>query len=556
MCENYKKGIPLNDSMNGDDTMKKGCIFFCSLMLIAVAAWADSFQPQVLTLKAPEEIAYAFDGSPLSIPLTVEGTPAAVWLIINTKGKADQIKNVRNGHLGWHYVNKIDTTVYVSGRYQASPGENTIVWDGLNMDGAPVAPDDYSYYFWGYDDMNPRQLASYHVRVGFDWESPFTHLYEVGENGLPLDNPLIMGAVNWSTYFYGQREKSDYLIHGTHFKWMLGNDPRDAGLLETTICSMYRDRHTEVSYGGPVFDPNDFDTFYHCSTRIIDKQDTMLKWKFVPEGEAVLDNSWLGWDRLTWDDQGIAMREWSQKPSAFTDRQYIYVVSPGLHQKDIEWNRLRCVSFDGKVIFDKQMHDWYMPNDQGETFLDTKPYINASFNHLYSRGNNRWLLLSHISCMHQMIDTTRLLENPEDETDMVVFENGNGDYWMDSGFKPGFTPAWICLHDIERETLRRDSIAIDANGFNVIGTSFMGVISFGVSTQDGTAIDYMSFADDIVGNNLNIKGGGTLCDSGSNFDGLYFGGALKENTRSYTEQDISSTWFVAFDSVKGVITAK
>ena len=65
-----------------------------------------------MTLTAPAEIEYQFDGSDLTIPLIVTGTNAAVWLVINTKGQADNIKQVRNGFLGWHYVNNVDKTTF------------------------------------------------------------------------------------------------------------------------------------------------------------------------------------------------------------------------------------------------------------------------------------------------------------------------------------------------------------------------------------------------------------------------------------------------------------
>jgi len=527
--------------------MKK--LFVITIAILSFASWAfaANFAPTIMTLSAPAEIEYQFAGD-LSIPFTVAGTPAAVWLVINTKGQAANIAKVRNGYLGWHYVNKIDTTVYVSDRYEREPGATSIVWDGKNEDLKAVAPGAYDYYLWAYDDQTQRQLACQFIMIGYDWEAQFMHIYEVGEDGLALAKPMIVGGIVWweSGTTYGT------FPHGTQVKWVFGGDPNDETLLQTTWCNIYATEdigNSDFTYGGPVFDPNDYNTFYHCCVNIPQLTNTMLKWQFVTNGDAILDENWLGWDELTWEDKGNAIGVWSQKPSAYTDREYIYVQSPGLHQKQEEWNRLRCVSFEGEVIFDKMMHDWYMPDDP-----NPHDYVNGSFHLMYSRTPYHWFLLAHTSCMHQMINTTRLIDDVDDETDMLVFENRNGDYFMDSAYAPDVEPTWYCLADDKTTSMRRESITIDRNGFNVIGTGYLGLTSFGVSTQDGTGISNMSFADDTVSDDKNLKGGGLLCDSQSSFDGLYFCGAITADTASWTESSMASTWFIAFDSAHGVIT--
>ena len=107
--------------------MKKIFVLAFILVLSASLTFAADFSPTIMTLTASPELEYQFDGTDLTIPFTVGGTPAAVWLVINTKGKAADIVAVRNGYLGWHYVNKVDTTVYVSQTYSRDPGETTIV---------------------------------------------------------------------------------------------------------------------------------------------------------------------------------------------------------------------------------------------------------------------------------------------------------------------------------------------------------------------------------------------------------------------------------------------
>ena len=129
------------------------------MILLSTLSSADDFSPTLLTLDVPPEILYNFDGNPLEIPFILSDRPAAVWLVINTRDKGNEIGSVRNGHLGWHYVNKIDTTVYISERYSFLPGKHKIEWDGTSSDGENVEPGNYDYYLWGYDDVTPRQLA-------------------------------------------------------------------------------------------------------------------------------------------------------------------------------------------------------------------------------------------------------------------------------------------------------------------------------------------------------------------------------------------------------------
>jgi len=524
--------------------MKK-ILLTITMIVFAATSFAADFAPVAMELSVQSELVYQFDGSELTIPFEQGGKPGAVWLVINTKGKADEIVKVQNGMLGWHYVNKIDTTVYVSPRYQRDIGSNTIVWEGDNNDGALVDAGEYSYYLWAYDDQSPRIPVSNFCRVGFDWDSQYSHIYEKGEDGLALIKPLIMGTEAW---YNCVNDAQFYWQHGAVYKWEIGSDPDDENAMRATWCAMYQNTGyaATYSYGAPVFNPSDYSIFYHCSTSAEQNTNTFLKWEFVTDGEAILDETWLGWDDLVLEDKGQAIGVWTQKPSCFTDGNYIYGVCPGLHQKQEEWNKLRCVSFDGELIFDKMLHEWYMPDDNGPN-----EYVNGAFHHLYSRGNNNWFILSHTSCMHEMIDTTRLLEDADDEVDMIVFQNANGDYYMDNAWQADFEPAWICLHDEETKVLRRDSIAIDAQGFNVMGCSYLGLASFGVSTQDGTGIDVMSFADDTNSDNQSLKGGGILADSGSAYDGLYYQPTAEDGGGSYGAKKVS---FCAFASAGGVIT--
>lgn len=93
--------------------MKWFLSIFVLLILVVSNAFSADFIPTKLVLTVPDMVQYDFDGSSVGIPLTVSGTDAAGFFVVETKGQADKIGLVQNG-LGWHYVNSIDTTVYAS----------------------------------------------------------------------------------------------------------------------------------------------------------------------------------------------------------------------------------------------------------------------------------------------------------------------------------------------------------------------------------------------------------------------------------------------------------
>ena len=149
------------------DLKKLFCITIC--LMVAGTAFAADFAPVVMDLTVPEQILYDFDGSDVEIDLNVEGVGGVFWLIINTKGKADNINMVQNGNMGWHTVNKVDTTVYISSQYTRTSGATTITWNGKDNDGNNVAGDEYDYYVYGYDNVNARIPACMFMQAGAGW---------------------------------------------------------------------------------------------------------------------------------------------------------------------------------------------------------------------------------------------------------------------------------------------------------------------------------------------------------------------------------------------------
>jgi len=88
--------------------MRKILMFVLVFLFIGSYVLAEDFQPVTLNLSvANPNISY--QGGALSFNVTVTGTPANVLFLVFTKDKGGEISAVRNGYLGWHYVNGIDT---------------------------------------------------------------------------------------------------------------------------------------------------------------------------------------------------------------------------------------------------------------------------------------------------------------------------------------------------------------------------------------------------------------------------------------------------------------
>jgi hypothetical protein len=164
-------------------------IFLAAMFVISVTtAYGANFTPQTLKLTAPSIIKYNFDGKNLAIPVTVTGRPANVTFMVYTKGKAESIKKITNGYLGWHYMNKVDTCVYFSGPSSMGIGSNVYNWDGKGKDKTALVPaGDYTYYFFAYDDKSPRVVAT----LAKDMMPSQLPIQEKGPDGKPLAQPFL-----------------------------------------------------------------------------------------------------------------------------------------------------------------------------------------------------------------------------------------------------------------------------------------------------------------------------------------------------------------------------
>ncbi len=145
-----------------------------------------------------------------SFTVNLTGTDARVTFLIFTRDREITVQSVRNGYLGWHYVNRIDTCVYVAPPVQLAVGANTMRWQGRDENGNPLSSADYTYYLWGVADGSVKVRAA-PLSTQDIWNNP-PIIVQYDEQRTPVANPIL-----WSK----------------NAKWSLGSDPEDITLLET-----------------------------------------------------------------------------------------------------------------------------------------------------------------------------------------------------------------------------------------------------------------------------------------------------------------------------------
>ena len=485
--------------------MKK--ILMSSLVLVLALAWSSSFaapfKPTILRLSAPSKVAYGFDGKNLAIPVTVTGTPATVILFVYTKNKAASISKIKNGYLGWHYVNKIDTCIYFSGPFKFVPGKNVINWDGKGKDLATVPAGEYTYYLFGYDGVSPKIKANMQFRVG----RPYGFFVEKDEKGMPLVNPKLVDVTT---------------------RWTIGNDPDDKTLLETTRIVM-PSGWSSPSGLSVALAPNNYNTFFIETGQAANNLQAVWKYTWTPQGDAVRITDWGDNGQVTF--KGV----WNQEPGCACDGQYIIVGNNAQNQNNPESGLYIIDPADGTLMASIDLSEWWVSPDA----FKAGGQMNGGPNNVFARGKYIWLN-SHTSCLKQMVNPSAYLDN---KADLVVWSNGNGDYVLDHNFSPTAKLPWVCFDfNVGPYTY---NVTSDANLFTVIPAYDMGAVSFGLLAPDGTGVNYFSYA----GETAAVKYGSQFLANGSAYDGLY----TDNNSMGQDAASLAGTWFIGHDSIKGTI---
>lgn len=488
----------------------------CIVLFGTVQAFAAPFSPSVMEITVPSIIQYDFDGTLTEVPMTVTGAPGSAIFFIFTKDKAEEITEVRNGYLGWHYVNKVDTCVYIGGTTAFEEGENSILWDGYDNEGAIVPAGEYTYYIYAYDDQSLKIPASRYMTMGrINRAEIITH----DADGAPLERP------EWYTSL-GNSGDPSYI--NPLQKWVIGSDPEDDSLVETTTYPIWGS-HIEV-------DPLDNAYFYLWCPDRENVVGRVGKFMWVPNGEAEIQTDWG-------EDSGFAIYDMAGASGianeTMADLAQIgdYVIV-GFHDNTAlaAMNGLAYVRMDDGIV--EQVVDvserWYHPEDE-----EAGAQAHGGPTQLVDR--NGYLIMSRFNaCYREMVDP---LNDPDE--DFVVWGNGNGDYVGDHNFDEDSQRPWVCFdYAVAPYAYVTDA---DANLFSSFGAYDMGAVSFGLIAPDGTGVDYFAF----LGETASIKAGTVYIDYGSSYDGLY-----TDNQSTGSEDDAAGLWYVAHTSVKGIISSQ
>lgn len=489
-------------------------IFPIVLILTVFQVNAADFSPTRLTLDAPYMLELFYEGRrPVEIPVTVSGTPASVTLLIFTNNLATSIRKTQNGHLGWHYVNKIDTCIYISSPQQCNIGQNTLVWSGKDQDGVWVPFGTYTYYLFGFDNKSSKTPVAEHMP--FLWDDT-SNIVTYDEQGYPLSNPRIYSGVNeWKT----QQEPWERIRR----MWVIGYDPGDETLIETTLYSGWNE-HCRIIPLIPEFGR------FFISTIDNDLIGHLQQYEWVPNGEAELQTDWGDNGEFLWEVYSTP-GEWS----AFQPLEYkedSYLVTTNTDFKGVsDVSEVVFVDIgNGEEIKRIDLSKWWIRYEDGNSGgQKSSGPTDIIMKH------DRMVLSSHSSCLTMMIDPYA-----ENDDDLVLWINGNGDYIGDKNFSEDSTKPWVC-HDYEAASFTY-TISLDENLISMFPADGLGVNSFGLYAPDGSGIGYFSFANETAGN----KFGQHIINYGSAFDGIYCdNAALGDQGKGW--------WYVASDTATGII---
>ncbi|MCE5251103.1 T9SS type A sorting domain-containing protein [bacterium] len=510
--------------------MKKVLVFI--LLLTCGTVWAAGFSPTVLKFDAPKTMQYDFDGKPLELPITVTGKPATVLFFVYTKDQAGKIVGVQNGHLGWHYVNKIDTCVYMSEAVTLPVGKANITWSGKNSDGAMVPSGEYTYYLWGFDSVSPRAIV---CKFFGGRQNQAGLIQEYDSNNVALSVPIYYppaGAIPQIAKENGGYDGTTNPGIKTRSKWILGSDPMDSTLIETTAYMGWND------HGKIAFMPGDHQYFfvenYIVKAVIPGGMQHVMKFKWVPNGlsDQVLDFGEDGMFSIANTSGGYAGPITDNVNSLWLvigDNSYPDVDNPeAMYYVDTETGSL-LRTYDLSWL-------WW---DQREAERG------ITLNYKYHGGptmanfkNGRMYCAGLSFCMKHCLDPYQ-----EDDNDVTLWYNGNGDYVGDRFFEPDRGDlAWLCSGGSGAPWVY--DYTADMNGFSIFSAYDLGAVSMGLMAPDGTGVGYFAFPGEASA----IKYGQLIVDNESAFDGIYCDNAGDPDL-------MRSLWYVAQDSFKGTLTA-
>ncbi|MCE5251056.1 T9SS type A sorting domain-containing protein [bacterium] len=501
--------------------MKKMLSISLLFSFVTSPAFSADFSPTVLGISAPSFVQYDYDRSELAIPFTISGHPANVIFLVFTRDKASKIGSTQNGYLGWHYVNRIDTCLFTGTPRQCSIGNNVITWDGKDSDGAYVEKDENIYYIWGFDNVGLKTPVTRQIKP-----DPWGRITVMTRD--EKDN-LLARPVIWAGSGDRGGGGATNTIPREHInkKWIVGNDPMDDTLMET--CKSYE----VCDPGGLAFLPSDYTYFFKCGLSNKGFKE-LFKWKWVPNGDAVLQTSWGEEGKFIFFVS--SQSSWEFGPGVVSDGGSCLLVTTGVISDDCAESELIYVDVnDGTEIKRYDLSNWWIdPADAEKGGQGSGGPTELSMWGRYAA------IGAHSTCINMLFDVQY-----ENEEDAIAWFNQNGDYTGDRNFEIDSERPWVCIDD--QVGPFKYNIAIEKNGFSFFPSFGIGAVSFGLYAPDGTGLGYHAF----MGETASQKYDMSVITGGTAYDGMLV-----------TDQPVGGTgerngWYwIGQDSFKGVISSK
>ncbi|MDP2981701.1 MAG: T9SS type A sorting domain-containing protein [Candidatus Latescibacter sp.] len=496
--------------------MKKAFFFAVAFMVTISTLFAAPFQPTLLRLSAPGKIRYSFDGKSLSIPITVSGVPAAMYFLVYTKDKAKSINKVQNGFLGWHYMNKIDTCMYVSPLTSLAVGKNEFIWNGKGKGGAVVPADTYTYYIWAYDNIHTGDRISSNPFVDFRYSGNMGMIQEMGQNGKPLTNPVFYSG------FIARSGGGENV-----YKWVIGSDTSDDSLIESTY---FIPQGTWNFAGGVMaLQPDNHSNFFWEYGNQSSRTQFVEKRSWVPNGQSQIITTWgengqFSFGAYEESEPGVLSDGGDYLFTGDGNRKLIQTPDADFYVLDVS---------DGSMVRHVDLTRWWSSPDD----FQKGGQMNGGPDCGFTFRNGYVFMGGGDSCIKQMV-------NPyaEKDDDFYLWTNGNGDGTFDLNANTNATRPWVC-RDLNVGPYVFNWTT-DANLFSMGSAYDMGAVTWGLLAPDGTGLGYIAVAGESAG----WKWGALYVDSGSAFDGIY-----KDISNNIRTAGVHYLVFLGHDSIKGEI---
>ncbi|MCE5249580.1 T9SS type A sorting domain-containing protein, partial [bacterium] len=285
--------------------------------------------------------------------------------------------------------------------------------------------------------------------------------------------------------------------------------------------------------GGLAFLPTHYTYFFKCGLNNNGFKE-MFKWKWVPNGDAVLQTAWGDEGKFVFAVANPP--SWEFGPGVVSDGG-AYLLSPtgDLSGTGMESELVFVDVNDGTEVKRFDLSDWYVDLNDAE-----KGGQAASGPAELSMWGRYVVMGTHSTCMNVLFDVQY-----EEEGDAVAWANSNGDYTGDHNFEADSAKPWVC-NDYNVGPYKYNQ-AIEKNGFSFFPSFDMGAVSFGLYAPDGTGLGYQTLAGETAAQKYDTS----VISGGTAYDGLLV------SNQSAAEAEERGGWFwVGQDSFKGIISSE